>query len=649
MRNLFFYCCMLTVLFLTSCSPDEDFSASEVNTATDAQTQYSERSCNNPDHQHSLLLDPKYRAGFEQRVSRMNNLIESRSVVNCSQPIILPVAVHFQNVNNPDQTCLKALAQTQIDILNADYQALNSDAALFASVASNYPGVSPADACISFCLADQGHPASSGIASGQPAVTFNTVSGDFSSTWSGYINIFVRPNLGYLGYSPLGGAGNGDGVVIDANAFASGAGCGQVSPSAPYDLGRTLTHELGHYLLLDHLWGNGGCSSDDGIADTPSQNDSNFGCPSAGTSSCGSVDLYMSYMDYTNDACMYMFSPGQAATMNNYVTANFQSMINNIGNVCSGNSGGGGGTGGGGTGGGGGPIDTDGDGIVDSQDNCPTVPNPSQTDTDGDGIGDACDTPNPVDTDNDGIVDSQDNCPTVPNPNQSDVDGDGIGDACDAPEPLDTDNDGIEDSLDNCPTVPNPSQADGDGDGIGDACDTADPIDTDGDDIPDNEDNCPFAFNPNQSDVDGDGVGDACDDNDPLGCLDIALVIIPDDYPEEITWTVVDAFTGQLIASGGNYPYNGSNQAIEELFCLEDGCYEITIEDAYGDGICCDYGDGYFFLQNDGDTFYTSDGQYGNSESIFLCVQIDDVNNLRTTKTAKRENLVKKSQRSSKN
>ncbi len=107
-------------------------------------------------------------------------------------------------------------------------------------------------------------------------------------------------------------------------------------------------------------------------------------------------------------------------------------------------------------------IDTDGDGVADSDDNCPSVANANQLNTDGDSEGNACDT----DDDNDGVLDATDNCPLVSNPNQEDANSNGVGDACEG----DMDGDGVPDGADNCPLVPNPDQADADSDGIGDAC-----------------------------------------------------------------------------------------------------------------------------------------------------------------------------------
>jgi len=150
-------------------------------------------------------------------------------------------------------------------------------------------------------------------------------------------------------------------------------------------------------------------------------------------------------------------------------------------------------------------VDSDGDGITDTADNCPNTANATQTDSDSDGIGDACDS----DIDNDGVANGSDNCPNQSNPGQSDLDNDGLGDACDN----DRDNDGVANTIDNCPDTPNASQTDSDNDGVGDACDN----DADNDGIADAFDNCVNTPNVNQADTDLDGLGDACDsdiDND---------------------------------------------------------------------------------------------------------------------------------------
>ena len=170
-------------------------------------------------------------------------------------------------------------------------------------------------------------------------------------------------------------------------------------------------------------------------------------------------------------------------------------------------------------------VDSDGDLIDDSVDNCLLVANPNQADADQDGVGAACDcndadasinpgkpeipnngkdddcSPTTPDTDDgtdldaDGIRASVDNCPFVYNPNQADVDKDGVGDECD-----------------NCPATPNPNQVNSDGDPYGDACDAClAGGDSDADGICDTVDNCLFVSNPDQADTDKDGAGNACD------------------------------------------------------------------------------------------------------------------------------------------
>jgi hypothetical protein len=172
--------------------------------------------------------------------------------------------------------------------------------------------------------------------------------------------------------------------------------------------------------------------------------------------------------------------------------------------------------------------DADGDGIPDTLDNCPKVPNPDQADEDHDGIGGACDNcpevsnPPQTDADEDGIGDACDNCPQASNPTQVDTDRDGIGDACDScpgvanPDQTDKDDDGVGDACDDCPGTSNPTQTDTDRDGAGDACDNCpevanpDQADEDDDGVGDACDNCPEVANPSQTDSTASGIGDAC-------------------------------------------------------------------------------------------------------------------------------------------
>jgi hypothetical protein len=142
----------------------------------------------------------------------------------------------------------------------------------------------------------------------------STTDGSDASSPTTKLNIWVC-NLGtsLLGYAQFpGGAAATDGIVVHYNAF------GDVGTLyADYNKGRTATHEIGHWLNLRHIWGDRYCGNDL-VGDTPTHDSPNVGCPDGGhKSTCldKPIEMTMNYMDYTDDACMYMFSAGQKARM----------------------------------------------------------------------------------------------------------------------------------------------------------------------------------------------------------------------------------------------------------------------------------------------------------------------------------------------
>lgn len=332
-KKLSFMMMLGFILFLASCEKSE-FLPDHSELSNELEDQGSHRNCG-MDHQMSLLLeDPDYRKFHEEKFAIIRNAQKADFRAECQNKVIVPVAVHFQRIQNPDETCLIEQALDQIQILNEDYGGTNSDIVNWNNTASSlFPGINNGEACIEFQIANKNHPNGYGLADGDLAITINQTRRENLPEWSGYINIYVK-NINYLGYSPLGGSGNGDGVVIDNNSFGS-ISCSGTELRPVYNLGRTLTHELGHYLMLDHIWG-GGCSRDDGISDTPNSAREYYGCPKLDTISCGSNDMHMNYMDYTDDACMYMFSAGQSGVMESYLNGALSNVVSNANNVIGG-------------------------------------------------------------------------------------------------------------------------------------------------------------------------------------------------------------------------------------------------------------------------------------------------------------------------
>ena len=297
---------------------------------------YMEKMLSNPEMKQQYLELQKQ---FESELERLTNAQQNRNgnaTFSTNALVRIPVAIHYPSVVNSSaesvKSCLRLLAQKQVAILNADYNATNSDLRLWTAASIYYPGVNIGDMDVSWEIATQNHPTSSGLSNGTLAVTFGTnflSNADSDSEWSGYCNLVVR-NIsgGILGYSPLAGSpSQGMTVVIDNNAFGatmtgSPTSCSGYVPGAPYNLGRTLTHELGHFFKLYHTFQsctNTNCATQgDRVCDTPPLGTPTYSCPSDGTvAGCDGTTpaLTMNYMDYTNDACMYMFTAGQVTRM----------------------------------------------------------------------------------------------------------------------------------------------------------------------------------------------------------------------------------------------------------------------------------------------------------------------------------------------
>ena len=379
--------------------------------------------------------------------------------------ITIPVVVHVIYSNN-NENISDAQIQSQLDVLNQDFRRTNPDA--------NNTWSQADDIEIEFCLAS--------VAPDGSATTGITRKSSSTSSWGtndamkssaqggvdawpagDYLNMWVcNIGGGILGYAQFpGGSAATDGVVMGPQYFGT---TGYVS--SPFDGGRTTTHEVGHWLNLRHIWGDGNCNADDFVSDTPSSDGANYGC-ATGHVSCQTTDMVENYMDYSDDACMNLFTSGQKARM--------RALFDNGGFRAS---------------------------LLNSN---------------------------------------------------------GCGNA----GPLPTCDDGIQ--------------------------------------------------NGSETGVDCGGSCDPC----PCNGTNVAVSITLDQYGSETTWAITDA-NGATVASGGPYSNGTDGTVVSASACLADGCYDFTINDEYGDGICCAYGNGSYTV-SDGSTL-ASGGEFTSSETTNFCV-----------------------------
>lgn len=272
--------------------------------------------------QEQLQADPSLRsrmAGVEDFISQRSLDIPASANGRTGgvSVIRIPVVVHVL-YNSPEQNISDAQIKSQIDALNRDFRRSNADTI---NTPQRFKSLA-ADTEIEFVLAtaDPSGRATTGIVRKQTSVKewsmddkikFNAQGGNNAWDSRYYLNIWVG-KMRTLGYSSApGGAADKDGVVISYTAF------GTINTSSPYHMGRTAVHEVGHWLGLNHIWGDTYCG-DDLVDDTPKQGNFTPGCPTSFRTSCSNGttgDMYMNYMDYTSDACVNLFTNGQKSRM----------------------------------------------------------------------------------------------------------------------------------------------------------------------------------------------------------------------------------------------------------------------------------------------------------------------------------------------
>ena len=269
----------------------------------------------------AFLAKEKSIAIFTEKWKQKQRYATARTVVTI--PVVVHIVWHTEEQNLSDFQIT-----SQITAINTDFRKRNDDIfkipSAFASLA--------ADTEIEFCLAavDPDGQLTSGITRtqteeecigsafacyGAHSIHYTDCGGRDAWDPTQYMNIWVGRTCGLeIGRAtfPAKHGDSDDGIVIDDRYF------GSISATPPYHLGRTLTHEIGHYLNLEHLWGDNSlnsCSGDDGIGDTPQQYGIYLGCPSHPQATCGSVDMFMNFMNFVYDDCMYMFTHDQKSRM----------------------------------------------------------------------------------------------------------------------------------------------------------------------------------------------------------------------------------------------------------------------------------------------------------------------------------------------
>ncbi len=674
-----------------------------------------QRTCASHDHMlQQLENSPKMQQKMDDLENHTISYVKNYASLKAGQTRTIPVNVIVIYANS-QQNISQAQIQSQITVLNLDYAGTNSD---ISGVPAEFAGVTSTGSGIQFVLSNVERHADSRVDWGT-SDAMKTAYPPTSPTTT--LNMWIcNIGGGILGYAQFpGGAASTDGVVFSPQYCGSADyDDGTFYLSAPFNKGRTATHEVGHYLNLRHIWGDGACTATDYVDDTPSAAAANYNCPTYPYSSCSSNDMFMNYMDYVDDVCMYMFSNGQEARMWACLNST-RASLGSAGNIAPTANANGPYTGTAGV-----AISFSSTGSSDSDGTIAgyawnfgdgttsTLANPSHTyaadgsynvsltvtdDLGATGvanttttIGNVCSGVSACDgnitlnllTDNYGSETSWTLKNSVGTTVQS---GSGYGNNTTYTlnwnlaegEYTFTINDSYGDGI--CCTYGNGSYSLTDGCGntlVSGGSFTSSEVTAfcagaTANVAPTANANGPYSAFENvaisfssagSSDSDGtissyswdfgDGTSSTLanpshayvtagtytttltvtDNSGATGtsqatatitvaplCVDVNLTIVLDNYPGETSWTIKTS-AGTTVASGGTYGSLAAGSTFTETNCLDAGCYTFTINDSYGDGICCSYGSGSYTVTDASSIVLASGATFTSSEATDFCL-----------------------------
>ncbi|MCX7551537.1 M43 family zinc metalloprotease [Xanthomarina sp. F2636L] len=504
---------------------------------------------NNP----SMMGSETFKQQLEAKIQEICQSPQRRAVVS------IPLVVHVLHNGEPIGTGANisdAQVLSQVTVMNQDFRMIvgtpgestagGVDVEVEFVMAQRTPDGCPTNGINRVNICQDGTPSFEDIDYWKTQTIWNRDL--YMNMWS---SKYVGGMDGYLGFAQFpGGPANTDGVSAGHTYFGSSDyDDGTFQLSAPYDKGRTMTHEVGHYLGLYHTF-QGGCGgTGDEVADTPAVDSPNYGCP-VGHVSCGTLDMIENYMDYTDDTCMNTYTAGQKVRVQAVLASSRLGLVSSNG-----------------------------------ADPITAVPNDAE-------IAIECLSTVPCTTDvnaNIKIINWGTSTLTAATISY-DVDG------------ADATNYNWTGSLAYgeyaTATLPTISASGG-----------------------------TQTLNASIINVNSTTDARACNNVDSqvfsssgsFTTNEVKLHLVPDNYGSETSWTFSDA-SGSVLYSGGPYT-NGNTTPIDEIFTLTaTGCYTFTINDSYGDGMCCNYGNGSYELRTADDTLIFSGGQYGSSEDTSIIV-----------------------------